>query len=72
MDPLDLKSHVKTKRGNFLVSTVDLMGFKHPGDTYYETLVSGVDGDLITARYKTIEEARQGHQDTINILKKAG
>jgi hypothetical protein len=69
---LDLKSYITNKRGRFLISTVDLMGFPHPckeGDCFYETMIEGPDGQLIVARYPDKTKAIEGHNHFIEVFK---
>ena len=67
---------LKTKVGEFVVSTVD-MGFneetsKMLGYTYETMIFREQSGKFLEyqERYKTEEEARKGHQEAIEYIKK--
>ena len=71
---------LKTRVGNYQVSTVDL-GLNHQFDPslpplYYETMIFKIENekvnyeDLYCERYTTEEEARVGHEKAIEYVKK--
>lgn len=73
-DRLDMKSDIELNRITYTVSTVDLgldhsFGFGPP--LYYETMIF-VKGDSMNCycnRYTTEEQAREGHENILKLLK---
>ncbi len=67
---------LKTKVGKFIVSTVDVghneEAIEMLGYTYETMIYKEKTGDFLEyqERYKTEEEARKGHQEAIEYLKK--
>lgn len=84
MFKLKKRFDLKTRVGDYVISTVDLMGINHQFDDnlpplFYETMIfaKGQDYDEETnpfvgyqVRYTTKEEARKGHKEAIKFVKK--
>jgi|GEM_PF-3967778 len=75
---LDIKDIVDTSEGQFVISTVDLIMFGFFENEYETMVFAAEDGqivdweDLFCARYKTREEAVQGHRKYFKQLREGG